>query len=118
MFEVDLLTRICPDCRNLNDEDDESEVYVSILDEPSSNAPAVAIDLVNIGMALMIGGIVVALGFSFIYDTSVESADMKVNNFGKLSTQSNGIVISMSIAIIGSIFYVGGRLEEKQTNKS
>tara|TARA_B110000908_G_C10157550_1_gene404372 strand:- start:641 stop:967 length:327 start_codon:yes stop_codon:yes gene_type:complete len=104
---------------------EEPEGYVSILDEPTpkrhSNPPShapqyksEATDSKPIGIALMLFGICVALGYFIIYDTSVDSGDSKVNNFGKLNNQSNGITIGMGLAIVGSVLYAGGRIEEKR----
>ena len=61
------------------------------------------------GIALMIAGGILMFFFLFIFSTAVDNT----NNIGLLVTKLSGIVVSVGIAVIGSIFYIGGMIKDE-----
>lgn len=63
----------------------------------------------GLGIALMIAGGILMVFFLFIFSTAVG----KTINFGRLNAKLSGIVVSVGIAVIGSIFYIGGVIKDE-----
>lgn len=65
--------------------------------------------LKGMGLFLITTGFVLGMFFLFIFSTTVE----KVNNIGLLNTKLAGVIASVGIAVMGSIFYTGGIIASK-----
>jgi len=66
-----------------------------------------------IGAILMFFGIGLLAYFILVFSTTVETEGVKVNNIGLLNAQLSGIIVSIGCSVVGSIFYIGGILEDK-----
>lgn len=108
VFKLDLFTHECAECRKIPAEPLVPEKVLRLTE--ISNMP---VDIRSIGSFLMVGGIFIALYFSFIHGTSLDFDYIRENYIGNISTSVNATMVSMGIAIIGSILYVGGRIEAK-----
>lgn len=65
--------------------------------------------LKGMGLFLMTTGFVLGIFFLFIFSTAVD----EVNNIGLLNTKLAGVIASVGIAVMGSIFYTGGVIASK-----
>lgn len=67
--------------------------------------------LKSIGGWLMLVGILLGAFFLFIFSTTVKQS-YEVHNIGLLNTKLAGVIVSLGIAVIGSIFYIGGVIKD------
>lgn len=78
--------------------------------------------LKSIGLCLIWIGLPAALYFTLIFDPSVEvtgghaQAGERVNNIGKLNTQTHAVLICTGAALAGCMLYSCGRIENHLAN--
>lgn len=80
--------------------------HTTNVDAPGDKRNSVA--LRNLGVVLLCVGAAVAAYFFLVFDTSVESGSLRVNNLGLMADRQNGILVGIGLSVVGAILLAVG----------